>query len=292
MSSRSSIECSTLTSGTSLLPAKISRLSRLLAKGDDVPSIYKEVMLTDIVCRYSLVLLSLLVSTGQGSGSDRRVAYSNELQSYEMAYDDQRLSGYDMQELVWLSPSYHPDKEGPYWVGYSSEIRNGLRVIDKTIQARPLEFGIDMPRAEMLIEPEFLERARSNIQRNRADLAHLESLKIPDVLIPVKSYLKASFLDSIAIEELRYEYIRTGDVEPLDKALCDRCPCGPAEREALSKLRNASGFSARRETSWSAWPTAMNRCDISRRETYPIQAWEAFLREFRISEKSEDRGPE
>jgi hypothetical protein len=210
---------------------------------------------------WRLVLLLLKPSVAAaGASPQRTIAYSSDTQSYSLSYDGNRFSGYDMSQLVWLSPWYHPDVEGRYWVGFSSEVQNGQTIVDKIMMARPLESGIGVPNAESLGESDYLARALRNLQRNRADVEAIRTLKVPPELEPVRTYLAESFRSSLPVQELRDEFIKSGRTQPLRQALCDRCPCGKHQEEIVGQLERALDFSQRRDISWSVWPTAMNRC--------------------------------
>jgi hypothetical protein len=209
---------------------------------------------------------------------------------YSLSYDERRLTGYDMNDIVWLSPWYHPDTDGPYWVATSVERRGSDAVVDKVMIARPLETGVRNP--ESLSPSDFMLRAESNLAKDRSGLVKLTNLKLPPVLEPVRNYLVNYFQFDIRIEELRYGYIKTGNVHPLAAALCSECSCGSLEQEILDELERVQEFPDRVHASWKRWPNAMNDCHLSRKPMYPVAAWEAFLREFGIDEHHKETGLE
>jgi len=233
-----------------------------------------------------LLLLCLLSRLATRAGV---FEYSCETQDYWLSFDDSRLRGYDMNQIIWFSPWYDdPTKHGPYWVGRSYDART--RVVDKIFMAPPLEQGIshdDMP-GKIL----FKSLAAKNLEGGTLQIEALEILKVPPVLEPVKAYLLDGLRFSSKLQKLRYEYINTGDVRPLRQALCPECPCSSEEEQAVGKLEHIQDFSSRVKRSFTGWPNAMHKCYKSKHSTYPVASWDAFLRQFDINEYHREKAPE
>lgn len=232
--------------------------------------------------------VALLMCSAIAHGQSRTISHNTDTQSYALAYDEQKVRGFDMGHIVWLSPWYSPDAPGPYFsVG---SVSGQPSRPDKRFMAAPLEFGIGKVR--VWDAGTFEARAQQNLSKAARDVETLRSLKLPSVLEPVRSYLLEGLQFSLKTEELRYGYIKTGDVEPLRRALCEVCTCDRTSESILRSLQEAASFSARRERSYRDWPNAMWQCYKSKHSEYPLTSWQAFLTKNGITEEVREKSPE
>ncbi len=236
----------------------------------------------------SMVTAVLLICSAIAQGQSRTISHNTDTQSYVLTYDEQRLRGFDMGQIVWLSPWYDPDAPSPYFMG-RSESGQPPRP-DKGFYAAPLEFGTSKVR--VWDAETFEARAQQNLLKAAHDVDTLRSLKLPSVLEPVRAYLLEGLQFSLKIQELRSGYIKTGNVEPLRGALCKVCACDLASESILRSLQEATSFDARREQSFRDWPNAMLQCYTSRHPEYPLSSWQAFLTKNGITEEVRGKSPE
>ena len=195
-----------------------------------------------------------------------------------------------MNQLVWLSPWYDPGQSEPFLAVYSVSGPGSEQPVDKFFIAVPLEAGpVQIQRPN---EESFKPRAEGNLGRTQRQIRELQDMRVPPVLEPVKQYLLDRLQFSFLVTKLRYEYIDNGNVEPLQRALCERCQCGPEEYNILQRLRNTDDYVQRLTKSFTGWPNAMLSCYKRTHPKYPVAAWDAFLKQFGVTESHVEKSPE
>jgi hypothetical protein len=237
----------------------------------------------------SCMLISVLVLLATlAPGQSQTIQYTSDTQNYALTYDEQKLQGFDMSSIVWLSPWYDPDTAGPYYIIRS--VTGQPQRPDKMITVPALELGTS--HIETWNPQIFEARAQQNIRNAEHQLQTLKGLTLPTVLEPVRAYLLDGLQFSLKIAELRDKYIKTGDVESLHRALCQTCACDGKLESLLPSLQEATTFDARRERSFRDWPNAIWQCYKSNHSEYPVVSWRGFLTEFGITEENKDKAPE
>jgi hypothetical protein len=223
------------------------------------------------------------------ASAELHISYSNDVQDYDLSYDDRKLGGYDMLMIVWLSPWYNPVKESPYEIAWSFDAKT--KVVDKFFFVRSLESRVG-PLSDANEKADYEARAEMNISKGRHDIESLRGLKLPAILEPVRGYLLNGLKFFLEEAEERYRYIESGEVQPLRSALCKACPCGAPEERLLAELEGVDDFAKRAKRSYADWPNAMLACRNRRHIVYPVASWEAFLKNAGARETSRNKSPE
>lgn len=209
---------------------------------------------------------------------------SGGMQIYELTFDDQKISVAIIEEIVWFSPYliFEPKGAAPFQMGHSWM---GKDVIEKTVMIPWLEVcnpgydACDHP----VLNAAFLRNAELNLQRGKQQLQKLKQMDIPKELWPIRDHFLVGMEFSLKQHGVRYHYLKSGDVEPLRKLLCEQCPCGKAEEELIRKLQNTKG-TARLELSNRTWFNEIINCRDGKLR-YPLAAWQQFLKAYGIEEK-------
>jgi hypothetical protein len=188
-----------------------------------------------------------------------------------------------MRRIAWLSPNIPSDLAGPFFMASSSI--NG--VLDKRFWVPELEHcnpgysGCKNPS----LDSAFLRNAAINLEHGRKQIALLSSEHLPSVLEPVREYLLENLRFFREIELARYRYLRNNDAHALRETLCKYCGCTSTEPEVLTELATTKDGEAKIRLTRYQWYNDVLRChDDARSHKYPVAAWQAFLKEFGITE--------
>lgn len=214
---------------------------------------------------------------------EQHLKYENDMQVYELEFNDQKISAAEMRQIVQFSPYLWVDIPSPF-TAIKSWNNNQ---IDRQFIVPWLELenpAYSESGTSSTIRPAFLKHAALNLKRGREEVALLRSLKVPEVLAPVRSYLLQNLEFSLAIEEARYAYFKTGDIGPLRRILCEECPCDEGQERILGKLKDAPNGAARLRISRYKWQNQVLDCRRPHAGTYPIEAWKQFVKQFGIQE--------
>lgn len=243
-----------------------------------------------------MVLFTVTCATAE----TKHIRYSNDEQDYDFQYDSARLSGYDVNQVVWLSPYYRPYGPGLFEVGSGEDAPGRPR---KQIMMLPLEYKPHPIAAKELSEhkpgpepgepgsPAYWAYLTRNLDFGRHELVLLRGMKLPPVLEPVRKFMLGFLQRDVRMQEARYEYARTGDAEPLRTLLCSHCGCGKGEADQLiAPLRAASDVRTRLQATFFDWTNKMLHCVPD--QWYPLEAWNRFLSDFGIRESNREKGPE
>lgn len=214
---------------------------------------------------------------------EQHLRYEDEMQVYDLAFDDQKISAAEMRQIVQLSPYLLVDIPSPFlrtlsWFGKNP--------VDKSFIVPWLEVRNPgySESGKVTVSPAFSKYAVINLGHGRKEIRLLQDEKLPEVLGPVRSYLLQGLRFSLALQEARYRYFRTGDVGALRRVLCEECTCDGDEEKILDHLKNASDAAARLRVSRYEWQNQVLKCHQARASTYPTAVWKAFLKQFGIRE--------
>ena len=208
---------------------------------------------------------------------------SDRMQIYELIFDDQDISVATIEKIVWFSPYLIFEPKGaPFQMGHSWM---GKDVIEKTVMIPWLEVcnpgyaACDHP----ILNAAFLRNAEVNLQRGKQQIEKLKQMDIPKELWPIRDHFLVGMEFSLNQHGVRYHYLKSGDVEPMRKLLCEQCPCGKPEEELIRKLKNTKG-TARLELSNRTWFNEIIHCRDPKLR-YLLEAWQQFLKKYGIEEK-------
>ena len=229
--------------------------------------------------------IALLVCCGGLYSKEHRLSYDEDQEVYSLIFDDTRISVADLQKIACLSP--YVSYCGPIQSGGSSMMVNGKRIIDKLFMAPMLEgcAGQTCARDLNLPDDAFFKDAASNLDRGDRQVEILRGEQVPPVLQPIKTYLLNSLEDSLEREKAKYQYLKSGNLEPMRQLLCGVCDC--ASEEDLFKLLGATRDPRRKlEIARYQWQNEVVRCERCRQlTTYPMDTWARFLKEYCIVER-------
>lgn len=128
----------------------------------------------------------------------------------------------------------------------------------------------------------FFANAEINLRKGRELLSGLDGLNTPASLRPALQYHRRGVAFWSCLERARLAYYR-GDNNAL-RARCDSVEASVSCPDWLKKASAARGDAERDELAKSGWHNCMNSAFHDRYGKYPLAAWRAFLKEFRIQE--------
>jgi hypothetical protein len=247
-------------------------------------------------------LAGLLLSiSALGQTELRHIRYSNTEQDYDLRYDSAKTAGYDIGQIVWLSPYYRAFGQVPFEIGWGYD---GPGRPNKTIMFFGLEHFPNPVAAALETEhkpvprrpdpdiPEYLSFLRGNLNFGKDEIARLRSMKIPPTLEPIRRYMLEFLERDVTWGEARYEYARTGDSAFIKDRVCGRCPCSAEEETRIAELSAQQSVTARLRSS-ADWTNRVIQCGPNENQKKsPLEAWNQFLREFDIQETHREKGPE
>lgn len=214
---------------------------------------------------------------------EQHLRYEDEMQVYEVAFDDRSISLPEMRQVVQLSPYLQVNIPGPF-IATSSWF--GKKPLDKNFIVPWLEYGNPAYSeiGKITVGPTFQKYAVVSLGRSRKEVRLFQEERLPKVLDPVRSYLLQTLRFSLGLEEARYRYFRSADVAPLRRVLCEECTCDGDEERILEHLKSAPDAAARLRVSRYEWYNQVLKCHRTRPGAYPTAAWQAFLKQFGVRE--------
>lgn len=220
---------------------------------------------------------------------ERHLVYDQDVDVYKLTWGDARISEAEMREIAALSPFvvYAPQFSIGGTAGKSP---SGKVVSDKIFLAPDLELCIERPGNPCNRDPAnpdelFLKNAAHNLDAAQDQLSKLRAEKIPRVLEPVRAYLLEHLQLSAEREKVRYDYLKSGDPGPLQRLLCRECDCTAGDESLLARLKTEQNPRKRLEVSRFDWGNRVVECEGRRHPaSYPMEAWEWFVRQFGIRE--------
>lgn len=131
----------------------------------------------------------------------------------------------------------------------------------------------------------FFRNAEVNLKRGRKSLDFLNSLKYPNELKPVITYLQKSLSFSLWTEETLYEFYKSWDTNILRKKHNDLdaqllCP------SILKDIDVATSKQSKYDLARSKWSNCLNDVFRTRLGNYPVQDWTKFVAAYGIEEGS------
>jgi hypothetical protein len=136
------------------------------------------------------------------------------------------------------------------------------------------------PHTDRLLSAAILDLGQKQVQR-------LDTMTLPAVLEPVRSYLLAYLRFSLDLERARFRYIKDGDVPPLRELFAATCRSSKPEDASMFANLAAAPQTARPAASGHGWHNRMIDCRASE-GSYPIASWQAFVRNYGLKETSVD----
>jgi hypothetical protein len=222
---------------------------------------------------------------------EQHLVLDGDIDIYELTFDDTRISAAAMQEIWWFSPWVDSPPKGPFEIAraeWKSPI--GDIIVDKTFYAPELELCVIKPDANCNPNPEvpdaaFLENAARNLKTGDEQVGKLQKDKLPSVLEPVRVYLLLHLKISIEREKARYEFLKSGDLTPMQRILCGECSCS-AEQEVLLKQLKTTIEDRQKLRLTRKWHNEALKCEAKTYPpAYPMAAWKQFINDFGIKEQ-------
>jgi hypothetical protein len=175
--------------------------------------------------------------------------------TYELTFDDTRISVAQMREIACLSPwsSYC----APFVISSESK-RNG--------KAENVE--------------------KSNLREGAKQIEIFRNRQVPQALASIKATLLATFERSLEKQQARYAYLKSGDMSSMRAILCGACKGRAEESALLEQLRTATDPHRRLNLSWYDWQNKLVACEHAHPPSpYPLDQWQHFLNDYGITEK-------
>jgi len=212
--------------------------------------------------------------------------------SYELMFDDGRISVAAIRRIWRLSPWACLSITRPFINGSASwKSSSGETLINKIFMAPSLELCITgsivdcYDRNPEVPDEAFLKNAARNLETGEEQIEMLREEKLPSVLEPVRAYLLLHLKLDLEREKARYDYLESGDLGPMKRILCSECSCGRSEEMLLEQLKSASDGKRKLELT-KIWHNQALECIRKvHPPSYPIDAWNSFLRDFGIKEQ-------
>jgi hypothetical protein len=188
---------------------------------------------------------------------------------YKVTFDTAAIAEDDMRRLVLLSPHLHG------WQSYAVAPR-----LELCRAGDPAYRDCDWA---SVAAADFTWNARANLEKGARLLETLDGLRYPRELEPVVQYSKRSLAFSLWLEQTRFDFYRTGDLDVLRRTYEGVSPaagCGPV----LEALGEARAPDDKHHLTAHAWHNCVNDLYRRRLGEYPLHAWEAFVRAHGILE--------
>lgn len=234
----------------------------------------------------------LLLCAATVFAKQKHLVYESDPESYDIWFDDQRISPAIMREIAWLSPHMPSPTSvpSPFIQASSSRQTATGKKIDKIILVPALEdcnpVGSHCEDRSVPDEA-FLQNAMVNLQRGERQLRMLRTETLPAPLKPVQEYLVGYMQFFLDLQKARYEYLKTGSPLRLQEMLGKECssPKDSKVNQSLSRALTRSWTGQQQLRLTLEWSTAVLRCHRDHSPTYPMEAWRHFLSEYGITER-------
>lgn len=213
------------------------------------------------------------------------------------SFDPSKISETKLRQMVPLSPfivSYLNDLPSREFTAVGSTRGSA---VDKAFVALPLELCVAGDPAYShcqengITGPNFLRNAKTNIEKSRSGLTRLQHLEYPEELQPVVRFLESSLELSLWIEETRFRYYYTWDEAAL-KSIHEDIDSAKLCPDTFRKLEAASSKEERYQIARIDWANCMVKAFDHKLGSYPIDAWNDFLRSHVITERYEAKSPD
>jgi len=250
---------------------------------------HRSQLLSRVIQFFLCVFLALCPTPA--SAKTATITFKTSVTSYTITFDDAKISEAEIRNLIPLSPNVGTYANLPSTQNFfMTRSANAGAVFDKTLIALPIEFCPTDDSAysncynNVISSPQFLANASINLEKSRKGLAWLQSLPHPKELQPVIDYLVRQLSVSISIEDARFRYFSTWDVNILKGKLAglDATPSCP---DAFKELNDAKSKEEKYNVVAHDWLSCVLNAARHKKETYPLNSWKAFAQNFAIQEK-------
>ena len=215
------------------------------------------------------------------AGASRTIVINDGAETYKAVWDDKTAPEADMRQWLLLSP--YVLAEGDFDMAKSSSTdAEGREKVDKVFYATPVETCNVPGCAFTSIDEAWLRNGEKNLQLSRSRVSRLEKMKLPSALELVRAYLLSELRFTLDLQQRRFDYIRTGKVDPLQERLSAICRSSDAGDARLFEDLASAAMSQRREASYK-WYNRLLDCD-PQKDSYPIAAWQAFVKKYGVVE--------
>jgi len=213
---------------------------------------------------------------------DRQITIKTPDALYMATVDDSLSRRMNLDLLPVFSPLVPTSPPlNPYRTAVS--ISSG-KIYDKVMASPQLEDCLhgDPNCPPTTVNDAFLHNAEANLEKGRNQVRNLKQERLPESLEPVRRFLLDNLTTHVRMEEVRYEYIKTGAVAPLQAMLDQYCTTN--QQGLIRKLEEAPDAGTRRELAWHDWGNVVRQCYDERSGKYPMEAWKQFTRQYHVRE--------
>jgi hypothetical protein len=202
-------------------------------------------------------------------------------QAYSIAFETNRITKREMEQLAWLAPRFPVELRGPFQSAQSDEK-------EKVFVAPSLELCVDGDPSYApcgtrdLSDPNFFRNAEVNLEKGRREILLLSTMAHPNQLDPVVRYLRENLKLSLWLEETRIDFYKTWNVRVLERRYSRFDPTAGCAA-VLRAFRGASKDQAYKLARYD-WHNCMLQYVSTTFGHYPIKAWRRFLDDYGIRE--------
>jgi hypothetical protein len=223
------------------------------------------------------------------SAKEHLLRYDEDTFTYELTFDDTRISLAQMREIACLSPwtSYCKPFFG---IGLAYKRNGKTETIYKSLTAPTLEDCVagrntGCTTDAKIPDAAFLRNALVNLHEGTRQIDVFRKRPVPPVLASIKATLLASLERSLEKQQALYAYLKSGDLAQIRAILCAVCNCGAQESALLEHLRTPSDPHTRLTLSRYDWQNRVVACENAHQPPYPMDKWQQFLKEYSIVER-------
>jgi len=245
---------------------------------------------------HALIFLLLAAFPVSSQSKTVTLTFKSDDTSYTITFDTAKISEAQIRTFIPLSPyvsgfAYYPNMEN-FSTAQSSEPRG----IDKFLTALGLELCLaDQPAYtdcsnNAPLSTNFFRNASVNLDKNRKGLAWLKDLPHPKELQPVIDYLLKRLSMSVAVEDARFRYYSSWDLDVLRKTSAD-LGASSACFKTFEKINAATSNEEKYQVVWHDWQNCVLSATHTSNEIYPLKSWNSFLQAFAIKENYHEDGP-
>jgi hypothetical protein len=252
--------------------------------------------------KFSTITFLALLAPASWAGTGVTFTYKTADTEYTVSFDSSKIPERQMRELIILSPLVTdyagiPPVSAAKDFGAGGSLSGGVR--DKNFFALDLEqclaqdpeYSVCAGKRNDVSSPNFLHNAEVNLRRSRRGLEWLQHLNYPKELQPVVEFLRRGLALSLWIEETRVRYYSTWDENVL-REVHDGIAPGKTCAEIFRKLQAASSQEEKYRIAKFDWANCIRREIRRQLGTYPVSAWNAFLKAYGITETYKEQVPD
>ena len=228
------------------------------------------------------VALAGLAVSALLAGAEKKIVINEGDEVYTATFDDTKAPEASMREWVLLSPyvgdPFNSDETFYMAITESRDVEK----INKFFYAPPLDRCRTPECGSRPVDSAWLANAEKSLDIGQKQVQRLDSMTLPAVLEPVRSYLLAYLRFSLDLERARFRYIKDGDVQPLRTLFAATCRSSePGDGSMFANL--AAAPQTARPAATTMWESRLIHCRASEGR-YPIASWQAFVRNYGVKE--------